>query len=104
MAQNDTLPGAAQRREMLARGSAQLGPAGKAFLTAGRWGEALECLTAANEKDALADLAEQAKKAGDLFYWKGALKALGQKAPEKDAEDIIAKAAEAGKPSFGQHQ
>ena len=102
MAKQDALPGGAKRREMLARGSAELGPEGKAFLAMGRWGEALECLSAAGEKEALSELAQKAREAGDYFFWKGALRALGQKAPDHEAEEILRKAAESGKPSFAQ--
>ena len=102
MAQGENLPGAAKRRELLAQGSSELGAAGRALLAAGRWGEALECLTAAGDAQALGELAVKAEEAGDYFFWKGALKALGRKAPDEDGGKILQKAAEIGKPSFAQ--
>ena len=102
MSQPAQLPGARQRRALVTENSPKLAQAGKEYLAAGRWGEALECLSAAGEKESLIQLAQQAAEVGDIFYWQAALKAMGQK-PSADEKDNLARVArESGKLAFAQ--
>ena len=80
--------------------STELGGAGRAFLDAGRWGEALECLAAAQDQQGLEKLAAEALQAGDFFVWRHSLKLLDQDLNPDKIKDIQLRAETLGKISF----
>lgn len=91
----DRLPSAQERRKLLAAASPELGAVGRRYLDQGRWGEALECLEAAGDREGLERLRQAALEAGDYFYWRRALALLGQ--PQDPAElTRLAEQAQAG--------
>lgn len=94
------LPDAAQRRAMLSEQSPKLAQAGKDYLAAGRWGEALDCLTAAGEQEALGELARLAAERGDLFYYLGAMRALDQDPELAVVAEIAQNASQRGLDNF----
>ncbi|MFH1060982.1 MAG: hypothetical protein V1797_20145 [Pseudomonadota bacterium] len=96
----DSPPTARERRKLLAEQPSGLGPTGRALLAQGRWGEALECLEAAGDREGIAELHRAALAAGDYFYWRRALSALGQAPTPAEAEAVAAAAAAAGKARF----
>ncbi len=97
MAKRGELPTAKKRREMLAQGSPELGPAGRALAQAGRWGEALECLSAAEDREGLAQAAAAAAEAGDLFLYRRAKQLLGEEPEPRDLARLAERAEAAGK-------
>lgn len=94
------LPSPTERRQMLAAESPRLAEVGRAFLEAGRWGEALECLAAAGQSEAIADLAALAVEAGDYFYYMGAKRTLGAEPEAKDLKALAEAARRAGLERF----
>lgn len=96
----DSAPTAKERRKLLAESPAGLGAAGRALLAAGRWGEALECLEAAGDREGIAELHQAALAAGDYFFWRRALSALGQAPTPAETEAVTRAAAAAGKDRF----
>ncbi|MFH1033442.1 MAG: hypothetical protein V1806_02960 [Pseudomonadota bacterium] len=96
----DQLPSAKERRRLLAQKAPSLAETGGRFLKEGRWGEALECLSAAGATDQLRDLAGQALDAGDLFTWRRVLEALGQEPSAQELGQLKARAEELGKHTF----
>ena len=91
----DGLPTAQERRKLLAAASPELGEAGRRYLEQGRWGEALECLEAAGDRQGLEQLRQAALDAGDYFFWRRALVLLDQ-AQESAALTRLADQARAG--------
>lgn len=91
---------AQQRRKLLAEGSPRLAEVGLAFLEAGRWGEALECLAAAGETSGLERLKREAGEVGDYFYAAAAARALGQELDTHQLDQIAQRAEETGKETF----
>jgi hypothetical protein len=89
-----------ERRRWVAESSPRLAEAGLAFLELGRWGEALECLSAAGNSEGIKQLMEQAAETGDLFYWRQAAKALGLPEDEGAAAVVAQTARAAGKLAF----
>lgn len=89
-----------QRRKLLAESSPRLGEAGRAFLQAGRWGEALECLDEAGDSGAIEELLQAAVKDGDLFYARAAAKALGRELDQAQLTAVAEAAGRAGKAKF----
>jgi len=82
---------------MLDEGAGNLRQAGLAFLAAGRWAEAQECLEAAGQTGELVAIAAQALQAGDFFAWRQALKALGQEPTPADLTKLSERATAGGK-------
>ncbi len=97
---NGELTTAKKRRRLLAEGDGGLGPLGHEYLAAGRWGEALECLAAAQDQQGLQELAQQAQEAGDWFYWRAALTAMGQEPSPEEQSQVAAAAEASGKNAF----
>ncbi|MFZ5586733.1 MAG: hypothetical protein ACOZHQ_12470 [Thermodesulfobacteriota bacterium] len=96
----DSPPSARERRRLLAESPAGLGPTGRLFLDQRRWGEALECLEAAGDREGLEKLRQAALAAGDYFYWRRALAALGQAPAPAEVQALAEAAAAAGKDRF----
>ena len=96
----DQLPPAKERRRLLAESAGGLGPVGRQFLAQGRWGEALECLATAGDRQGLEDLAGQALMAGDLFCWLRAGEALGCEPSAEELTRLQERAQAAGKLAF----
>ena len=90
----------AERRKLLADNSPRLGQVGMAFLEAGRWGEAIECLAAAGDEAGLARIREMAVEAGDLFFAQAAAKALGEELSGHETGALTRQAKQAGKDVF----
>ena len=88
------------RRRHLAESHPQLGPSGKAFLEEGRWGEAVECFSAAKDLEGAALLAAKALEAGDLFYYRQAQRILGREPAASDLAQLAENASSAGKAAF----
>lgn len=99
MASNQ-IPSSVERRRMCQEGSADLASASQAYLEAGRWGEALECIAAAGDMENAALLAAQALEAGDLFYYTQAQKVMGREPAESDLAELKGNAARYGKQAF----
>ncbi len=91
------LPTAKERREMLAQDSPDLGEAGRALAQAGRWGEALECLEAAGDREGLAGAAAEAASTGDFFLYRRAKQLLKEDLEPRDLARLAEAAEEAGK-------
>jgi Ribonuclease G/E len=91
------LPTAKQRRDMLAQDSPELGAASRAYAQAGRWGEALECLDAAEDREGLAQAAAEAAENGDLFIYRRAKQLLGEDLAPRDLARLAEAAESAGK-------
>ena len=96
------LPGAKTRRRMLRDKDPALAQAGRGFVEAGRWGEALECLEACPDQEALEELTQAAWEAGDLFYWRQGQRLLGHQPTAAELEELAQRAEAAGKPAFAQ--
>ena len=94
------LPAAKDRRRLLADSRPALGEGGRSSLQAERWGEALECLKAAQDREALELLASSALEAGDFFYWTQALQALGREPGADELAELAQNARAAGKTAF----
>jgi len=84
----------------LAQGAANLSQAGNAYLSAGRWGEALECFEGAQDKQGLNKLAAEALAAGDFFVWLQAHKQLGRDLAPEELAEISSRAEKLGKTAF----
>ncbi|CAO0824030.1 HEAT repeat domain-containing protein [Desulfarculales bacterium] len=93
----DQLPSAKERRRLLAQKTSVLTEVGGRFLKKGRWGEALECLSAVGDAAGMQYLAGQALEAGDLFTWRRALEALGQEPSAQGLGQMKVRAQELGK-------
>ncbi len=91
------LPTAKERRGLLAQDSPELGASGKAFAQAGRWGEALECLEAVDDREGLAAAAAEAAESGDLFLYRRAKQLLGDDLEPRDLARLAEVAEAAGK-------
>ncbi len=97
---DSVLPPPNQRRQMLSEASPRLSEVGRGFLEAGRWGEALECLSAAGDAEALMDLAGQAAEQGDFFYYLSAVRAAGAEPEPGTMEQLARTARQAGLERF----
>ncbi len=91
---------AQERRKLLAANSPRLAEVGLAFLELGRWGEALECLAAAQDTSGLEQLRDLALAAGDYFYTTAAARALGQELSDQQMAQIAQTARQGGKDTF----
>ncbi|KMY67923.1 hypothetical protein AAU61_08720 [Desulfocarbo indianensis] len=91
------LPTARERREMLAQNAAGLGAAGRALAEAGRWGEALECLEAAEDREGLAQAADAAVEAGDYFIYRRARQLMSGEPEPRQLARLAEMAEAAGK-------
>ena len=87
---------------MLKDNAADLSGAGRAFLDAGRSGEALECFAAAKDSQGLADTAAYGLEIGDLFVWRQAKRLMGEQLDPKGLSEIGQRAQAAGKVAFAQ--
>lgn len=101
MAKSDTIT-AKNRRQMLKENAASLSGAGRAFLDAGRTGEALECFAAAKDTQGLADVGTYGLENGDLFVWRQAKRLLGEDLDPEQLSEIGQRAQAAGKTAFAQ--
>jgi hypothetical protein len=77
-----------------------LAEAGQMFLAAGRWGEALECLKAVDDRAGLQELKARALEAGDFFYAGQAAGALDETLSPQELAILAEKAQAAGKQAF----
>ncbi len=93
-------PEARERRRLLAQPSPQVKEAVQAYLAQERWGEALECLEAAPDPALAEKLAQSALAAGDLFFWRRAMAALGRPLAAAELERLAQAADAAGKLAF----
>ena len=84
----------------MATGYSELGQVGRAYLDAGRWGEALECLEAAKDRQGVEKLAAKALEAGDLFVWRQCSNILGRDLNPHEIRNLHMKAETLGKNSF----
>ncbi len=96
----DRLPSAAERRKLLSVTSPELGATGRRYLEQGRWGEALECLEAAGDREGLEQTRQAALEAGDYFFWRRALTLLGQPLDPAELTRLADQAQTAGKAVF----
>ncbi len=94
------LPDAKRRRRMLREKDPALAQAGRTFLEAGRWGEALECLEASADQEGLEELARAAREGGDLFYWNQVQRLLGREPQAAELRELAQRAQETGKLAF----
>lgn len=96
----DRLPTAAERRKLLSVASPELSATGRRYLEQGRWGEALECLETAGDREGLEQVRQAALEAGDYFFWRRALTLLGQSQDPAELTRLAHQALAAGKAVF----
>ncbi len=94
------LAGARQRRKLMAENSPRLGEVARAYLEAGRLGEALECLESSRDAGLLKELAAKAREEGDFWAFRQAHRLLGEEMPAGELEELARRAQSLGKEAY----
>lgn len=94
------LAGARQRRKLMADDSPQLKELARAYLEAGRLGEALECLERSRDQELLRELAARAKDEGDFWAFRQAHRLLDEPMPAAELEELARRAGSLGKEAY----